>query len=157
VVYDDGLRNRRLELKTETMPQTLEELTLYIRQTIPQPKSILHLKPVAEADAVRFVWNGREFLVRTSLQTLEIKNNNLFVTGSSMLMQIALTGKTRIEKVLGAVVENIQRAEEFVGIPADRAKGITLLSGVKQTLRKLIGNNRPSGLRLDPARAVATT
>ncbi|MDQ1256607.1 MAG: hypothetical protein QG656_1205 [Candidatus Hydrogenedentes bacterium] len=120
------------------MPETLEELTQYIRETLPQPKSILHMRPMAEAEAVSFAWNGREFVVKNSLQALEIKNDRLFVTGASMLMQLALLRKNKNEKVLGVVVDNLRQAEELITNPMSRDRGFTLLSTVKGTLKRLI-------------------
>jgi hypothetical protein len=120
------------------MPETLEELTVYLRETLPQPKAISHLKPLAEAGAMRFMWNGREFVVKPTLQTMEIKDNKLLLTGASTLMQLVLMGKTRNERVLGAVVENIRQAEEMINNPATRSRGLTLLATVKATLKSLM-------------------
>ncbi len=120
------------------MPQSLEELTQYIRETLPQPKSILHMRPMAEAEAVSFAWNGREFVVKNSLQALEIKNDKLFVTGASMLMQLALLRRNVNEKVLGAVVESIRQAEELLNNPLHRDRGLTMLGTVKTTLKRLV-------------------
>ena len=120
------------------MPDTLEELTQYIRETLPQPKSILHMRPMTEAGAVSFAWNGREFVVKNSLQALEIKNDKLFITGASMLMQLALVKRNKNEKVLGAVVENLRQAEELLNNPLRREQGLTLLGTVKSSLKRLI-------------------
>ena len=120
------------------MPENLEELTQYIRETIPQPKSILHLRHMTEADAVSFAWNGREFVVKNSLQALEIKNDKLFITGASMLMQLALMKRNKNEKVLGAVVENLRHAEEYINNPLRREQGLTLLGTVKASLKRLV-------------------
>lgn len=120
------------------MPDTLEELTQYIRETLPQPKSILHMRPMTEAGAVSFAWNGREFVVKNSLQALEIKNDKLFITGASMLMQLALVKRNKNEKVLGAVVENLRQAEELLNNPLRREQGLTLLGTVKSSLKRLV-------------------
>ena len=93
---------------------------------------------MAEAGAVSFGWNGREFVVKPSLQSLEVKNGKLFVTGASMLMQLALVKRNRNEKVLGAIVENIRQVEDLVNNPIDRDKGLALLETVKLTLRRLV-------------------
>lgn len=120
------------------MPDTLEELTQYIRETLPQPKSILHMRPMTEAGAVSFAWNGREFVVKNSLQALEIKNDKLFITGASMLMQLALVKRNKNEKVLGAVVENLRQAEEMINNPLRREQGLSLLGTVKSSLKRLV-------------------
>ena len=120
------------------MPETLDELAQYIRDTLPQPKSILHLKALAEAGAVSFGWHGREFVVKPSLQAVEIKNGKLFVTGASMLMQLALVKRNRNEKILGALVENMRQAEDLLNNPINKDKGLALLDTVKATLKRLV-------------------
>ncbi len=120
------------------MTETLDELAVYIRETIPQPKSISGLRRMTEAGAVGFAWNGREFVVKSSLQALEIKNGKIFVTGASMLMQMALVKRNLNEKVLSAVVDNLRQTEELLNDPKQRDHGLTLLQTVKAALKKLV-------------------
>ena len=120
------------------MPETLDQLAQYIRDTLPQPRSILHLKALAEASAVSFGWNGHDFVVKPSLQALEIRNGKLFVTGASMLMQMALMKRNRNEKILGAIVENMRQAEDLLNNPINRDKGLALLGTVKASLKRLV-------------------
>ena len=81
------------------MPLTLEELPAYISTTIPKPRSITKMEVKSECSAVTFHWQGRTFLVRTSLQVFELKGKSLFVTGASTLAQAVLMRKTSQEKV----------------------------------------------------------
>ena len=87
--------------------EALEELALYIRQTLPQPRAIQRLEMMHQLEAVRFHWQGREFLVRKNMDVLELKGgDNLYVTGTSILIQNVLTKKSKNEKVLNAIEEN---------------------------------------------------
>jgi hypothetical protein len=116
---------------------TLEELVQYIRETLPQSKMITHLRLNEPAGVVTFSWQGRDFAVKKSLEVLEMKGNNLYVTGATMLMQSAFMKKDKYGKVLDAVVETIQRVEEMAKTNPDNA--VSLLSSVKQTLKRLTG------------------
>jgi hypothetical protein len=117
----------------------LDELALYLREAIPQPKMIAHLKNNEQAGVVTFSWNGREFVVKPSLEVLELKNGRVFVTGCSMLMQLTLCTRTRHEKVLAPIVEMLQQTEELINNPMNRDKGLNLIGTVKTTLKRLVG------------------
>lgn len=121
------------------MPKSLDELLLFVRETVPQPKSIQRLQPLEKADAVRFVWSGREFVViRSPLQALEIKSNRLFVTGASLLIQWVLKRRTNHEEVLGTVLDNLQQVEQCVKYSNRSDKGFKLLLDARASLKKLI-------------------
>ena len=120
------------------MSETLAELAQYIRETLPQPKCILHLRSMADAGAVTFAWNGREFIVKPTFQALEIKNGKLFVTGASMLLQMVLVKRTQHEKVIGGIIECLRQTEELVAASDNRDQGLNLLATVKATLKKLV-------------------
>jgi hypothetical protein len=118
------------------MNQQLEELAQYIRQTLPQSKSIAHLHIDEKISAVRFTWHAREFIVKPNLTVLELKGVNLYVTGASMLMQAAFMKKDKNEKVLGVVEETLQQVEDLLS-KHQTEKGLKLLDSVKQTLHRL--------------------
>ena len=120
------------------MPASLDELVQYIRETLPQPKQITHLKNNVQAGVVTFGWNGRDFAVKPSLEVFELKNAQIFITGSSMLMQLALLKRNRNEKILAVLVGTLQQAEDMINNPLNRDKGLNLLQTVKATLRRLI-------------------
>jgi hypothetical protein len=118
------------------MNPKLEELAQYIRQTLPQSKSIAHLHIDEKIGAVRFSWHAREFIVKPSLEVLELKGQHLYVTGASMLMQAAFLKKDKNEKVLGVVEETLQQVEDLL-LKRETDKGLKLLGSVKSTLQKL--------------------
>ncbi|MCF7762218.1 MAG: hypothetical protein K9N62_00940 [Verrucomicrobia bacterium] len=112
---------------------------MMIREAVPQPYSIRRLTALPESEAVRFLWNGREFVVRTSLQALEIKNNRLFITGASMLLQLVLVERNQNSKALESVLDNLQQAAILMEFPFRRGMGFRLLSQIKSTLKNLCG------------------
>ncbi|MBM3835606.1 MAG: hypothetical protein FJ403_20515 [Verrucomicrobia bacterium] len=129
------------------MDSKLEELSHYIRQTLPQPKAITRLAVIEKAQAVSFAWHSREFIVKPTCEVLELKGNSLFITGASMLIQAAFTKKDKNEKVLVAVDETLQQVEDLAS-KHQTERALSLLEPVKQTLRRLIGpgasNGRPA-------------
>jgi len=124
------------------MNPKLEELSQYIRQTIPQSKSITHLHVNENAGAVTFTWHARQFIVKPSLEVLEMKGQNLYVTGASMLMQAWFMKKDKNEKVLGVVQETLQQVEELLS-KQETEKALKLLDSVKQTLQRLASPGPP--------------
>lgn len=119
--------------------QQLEELAQYIRATLPQPRTILDLQIKDPPGVVNFNWQGRDFMVKPPYEVLEVKGEKLFITGASTLMQLVLMKKNRNEKVVEAVLGTLAQAEDLIGNPLNREKGLALLGSVKQTLQKLIG------------------
>lgn len=117
--------------------QTLQELTDYIRKTLPQSGAIANMNPNEQAGIVEFAWQSRKFVVKRSLEVMELKDKHLFITGASMLMQAAFMKKNSNEKVLEVVVNTLQQVEEIVR--RDREKGLALLQSVKGTLGRLAG------------------
>jgi hypothetical protein len=128
--------------------EALEELATYIRQTLPQPRAIQKLEMMHQLDAVRFHWQGREFLVRKNMDVLELKGgDNLYVTGTSILIQSVLMKKSKNEKVLGAIEEILKEAEEMINSKFKAEAGLKLLETAKASLVKLLGNKSNSVLR----------
>ena len=125
------------------MIATLEELTRYVRETVPQAKTISHLRPIEEADAVTFRWRGRDFVVKRSLEVLEMKGKKLYVTGASMLMQLVLTNKSRNEKVLETIVKTLAESEAAIMERHRTEDGLRLLEMAKASLARLAG--KPAG------------
>jgi hypothetical protein len=126
----------------EEMKQVLD----HIRQTVPQPKAMTHVKPSEEQGIVEFTWHARHFVVRTNLQVFEVKGSTLLITGASMLMQATLMTRDRHGKVLEAVIELIKAAED--NMLTNQAKSFPLLSQVKSTLTRMIG--KPKGAAKTP-------
>src|ERR1041384_2214248 len=117
--------------------QTLNELAQYIRETLPQAKTITNLQVNDQAGVITFHWQGREFLVRKSMDVLEVKGKNLFLTGASMLLQTVLLKKNKNEKVVETAIEVLQQAEDLIGSKRQVEAGLKLLTTVKGTLTKL--------------------
>jgi hypothetical protein len=127
------------------MDPKLEELAQYIRQTLPQAKSITRLQINEQARIVTFTWHAREFIVKPTYEVLELKGNNLFITGASMLIQAAFTKKDKNEKVLTAIGETLLQVEEMAS-KHQTERALTLLETVKQTLQRLIGSQSAGSL-----------
>jgi hypothetical protein len=121
------------------MIQTLDELAQYIRQNLPQPKSITNLQLKENAGMVTFHWQVREFVVKRSLEVLEIKGQNIFITGASMLMQSALMKADKNEKIIDSLVDALRQAEDLLTDQRERDSGLKLIGTVISTLKKLIG------------------
>lgn len=115
----------------------LTELTEYVRKTLPQASSISDLKSNDQANVIEFGWQSRHFVVKPSLEVMEMKGKNLFITGASMLMQTAFMKRTSNEKVIETLVNTLQQIEEVVR--RDHERGLKLLQSVKQTLGRLAG------------------
>lgn len=118
---------------------TVSELVQYLQQTLPQPKSIKNLKPDERAGYVTFHWNGRDFVVKKSLEVFEMKNDKLFITGASILMQTALMKRNRNEKVIETVIDTLAQAEDLLSAKHQVENGLKLIAAVKGTLGKLAG------------------
>ena len=125
---------------------TLDELVLYIRKNVPQPKAIKHLVSDEKAKIARFEWQGRHFVVQSTLQTFELKKTSLFITGTSMLLQVILTTKTSQQTVIGDLVEKFDEAMNLLKAvnvrPEDVQKGLTLLQPIKATLGRMAGQSK---------------
>jgi hypothetical protein len=122
------------------MIETLDQLTQHIRQNVPQPKAIVNLHLQEKTGVVTFVWHAREFVVKRSLEVLELKGQNLYVTGATMLMQSALRSAGKSEVVLESLMDAIRHAEELIKDKDEKQKesGLALLVSVKATLRKQV-------------------
>lgn len=118
-------------------PQELDDLTLYIRKILPDPKALANLRTNPQAGVVEFNWHARHFVVTPTLEVFELKGKTLLVTGASMLIQAALRTKDKNTKILEAVVETLRKAED--NMRTHRERGFALLAEVKKTLSRLAG------------------
>lgn len=116
--------------------ENLQQLEEYLRKTLPEARSIQKLHRNEEGKYIDFVWHQRHFVVKPELQVFELKDARLFITGASMLIQASLLKKDRSEKVLVAVLETIEKAEEMMR--SNREQGLALVESAKGSLRKLI-------------------
>lgn len=117
------------------MDEQLQELAIYIQQTLPQSKSITHLQKDAKMGVVTFVWNSHKFIVKPSLEVLELRVDRLFITGASMLMQSALQKRDRDSKVFTQIDESLGQVEQLFN-SHETEKGLSLLTTVKKTMEK---------------------
>lgn len=121
------------------MSLELQELAQHIRQTLPQSKQMINLQVLQDAGLVTFGWQGREFVVRTSREVFEVRGKNLYVTGSSMLIQTVLMKTDTNEKTVAGLVDVIAQAEEMINGRRQVDHGLRLLSQAKGTLARLAG------------------
>lgn len=117
--------------------QELDDLTQYIRKTLPDQKALANLRANPQAGVVEFTWHARHFVVKMSLEVFELKGQTLLITGASMLISAALRTKDKNTKVVEAVIETLHAAEDNMRGSADR--GLALLTEVKRTLSRLAG------------------
>jgi hypothetical protein len=122
------------------MNEKLEELAAYIRQTLPQSKTMTHLEIDPKAGFVSFVWHGRKFIVKPNYEVLELKGDTLFLTAASRLMHAAFTTRDRNSKVLSAVEETCGQVQDFLSHHRPE-KALELLTMAKKTLARLAGVN----------------
>ena len=118
----------------------LEELLAHIKSTVPAAKNITNIRNLD--DSIRFHWQQREFIVKTTLAAMEVKNNTLYITGASLLMSEALTKRSKNEKILASVCDLIKQSEEMMANPLYVDRGMVILRTVKQTLCKLINKKK---------------
>ena len=121
------------------MIETLDELAQYVRQSLPDSRSILHLKVNPTMGAVSFIWHGLEFIVKPSLQVVEVRGYTLYLTGVSTLLQTVLMRRNANVKVLEAALKTIEEAEEMIRVQNLHQPGMKMMASVRDTLAKMIG------------------
>jgi ATPase subunit of ABC transporter with duplicated ATPase domains len=121
------------------MIESLEDLAQYVRQTVPDPKSILNLQIKEKTGAVVFIWHGVEFLVKPSMHVFEVRGYNLYITGISTLLQVVLMRRNQNEKMLENALETIEQAEELIRAKNQTQSGVKMLGAVREALGKMIG------------------
>lgn len=108
----------------------------YIYTVMPQAKAIQYLQRNTKAGFVDFKWNGHHFAVRPTLQAFEIKDQRLFITGASMLVQAALSRRTSSDQTIGALVDTLEKAEDMM--KSRPQEGLSLVGSIKTTIRRMI-------------------
>jgi hypothetical protein len=112
--------------------QTLDELEQYLRMVMPQWKAVQQFKKNPQSGFIDFKWNGHHFAVKPTLESFEIKDNRLFLTGGSLLLQSALVSRTGNEAKIVAIVDTLNKAEDV--IISRPEEGLSLVAAVKKTL-----------------------
>lgn len=116
--------------------ETLDELELYLRKVMPQWKSVQGLRKNSQSGFIDFKWNGHHFAVKPSLESFELKDNKLYITAGSLLLQSALLSRTGNEQKIAAACEVLEKAEDLVATrPED---GLTLVGSVKKTIQNML-------------------
>lgn len=115
----------------------LEDLTRFIRGTMPTPKELSAMEINREANVAVFHWQSRDFVCTPTLVVSERKGINLFKTASSTLIQGVLAGKRQTQQVAASAVESLQKAEDFARVKdLDAVKRV--LDGVRALLKRQI-------------------
>ena len=115
--------------------ENLDRLADAVRTTLPDKKALSHLEANQKTGCVTLTWHNTKLAVKLSGESYEVKDDNLFVTGTSMLLGRVLTTKQKIDTVLGAVIESLRQAETLA--PTDSEKAIALLESIKPAIRHL--------------------
>lgn len=115
--------------------EDLDRLADAVRSTLPDRKGLSQLESNQQAGCVLLTWHNTKLAVKLSGESYEVKDNNLFVTGTSMLLGSALLTKQKIDTVLATVVESLRQAESIA--PTDNKKAIALLESIKPSIKRL--------------------
>jgi hypothetical protein len=99
---------------------------------MPQWKAVQQFKKNPQSGFIDFKWNGHHFAVKPTLESFEIKDNRLFLTGGSLLLQSALVSRTGNEAKIVAIVDTLNKAEDV--IISRPEEGLSLVAAVKKTL-----------------------
>ncbi|MBI4664584.1 MAG: hypothetical protein HY735_37810 [Verrucomicrobia bacterium] len=121
------------------MIQALPDLVKFVKETIPDPRSILNLQIKEKIGAVVFIWHGVEFLVKPSLHVFEVRGYQLYITGISTLLQVVFMRRTKNEKMFEEAADCISQAEDLIRVHNRYRDGMQLLGEVRGTLSKLVG------------------
>lgn len=121
------------------MIETLPDLVKFIRETIPDPRSILNLQVKEKIGAVTFIWHGVEFLIKPSLHVFEVRGYHLYITGISTLLQVVFMRRTRNEKMFEEAADSITQAEDLLRVQNKYREGMQLLAVVRESLAKVAG------------------
>ena len=129
--------------------QALEELASYVQRVLPDRAKLTRLEWNPDAGVVELTWSTRQFVVRPSLATYEVRGRTLMVTAASTLLQSTLQTKDRHAKILGAVIEAIRAAED--NLRGNPEMSLALLDEVRNTLLKLARKPVPKTRTESPA------
>lgn len=116
----------------------LAALADVIRRVLPARTPISNLEVKEDLGHVSFHWQDKIFAVDRHLQVFEIKGKQLFVTGSSILLQSVLRQKDKHRRVIEAVMEVLSEVQNLVDSKDRKEGGIKLLHSAQSTLQKLI-------------------
>ena len=126
--------------RPESEPEDLHDLPRYLRQVLPDPESISQVEVRDGIKAVLFRWHGLLFLVDLTLRVLEVRQQKLYLSHLSTLLQTILRRRRRKELLLAGAIETLNQAERLIWAQSHSRQGIGLVDAVKETLEKEIKN-----------------
>ena len=119
------------------MIDTCETLAAHVRESLTPSSGLTGLKAHETHGFVSFRWYDRDFVVKKSMEVFEVKGQNLFVTGGSILLQAVLAKADYDPKIVETLVSSIRQVEDLIADDDQRDSGFKLLSTVRDTLKKL--------------------
>ncbi|MBI2946605.1 MAG: hypothetical protein HYY23_03100 [Verrucomicrobia bacterium] len=119
------------------MIETCEQLTHHVRRNLGSSNALTNLKAHETHGFVSFRWYERDFVIKRSLEVFEVKGQNLFATGASMLMHTVLKRAETDRFSAEGIVNSIRTAEDLLADEKQRDAGFKLLSNIKAALKKL--------------------
>ena len=114
-----------------------EVLSQHVRRNLGSSGPLALLKVHESHGFVSFRWHERDFVVKRSMESFELKGQNLFVTGASMLLQAVLKKAESDSVTIESLVSSIRAAESLIADEKDRSAGFKLLANIKAALRRL--------------------
>jgi hypothetical protein len=116
----------------------LDELVVHVKRVMPSPKLITCIENLDKANAIKFKWHKKEFVVRTNIQTFELKNGkDLFKTGMSSLIQSTLAANSNISKSITDVIDSLEESENKLA-RGQQSKALIELQTVEKIIKSLI-------------------
>lgn len=129
--------------KTAALPspcpliETCEQLICHVRRNLGSSNALIHLKAHETHGFVSFRWYERDFVVKRSLEVFEVKGQNLFATGASMLIHTVLKRAETDRFSAEGIVNSLRTAEDLIADEKQRDAGFKLLANIKAALKKL--------------------
>ena len=114
-----------------------EQLSQHLRRNLGSVGPLALLKVHEAHGFVSFRWHERDFVVKRSMESFEVKGQNLLVTGASILMQAVLRRAESNSVTIEGLVNSIQATESLIKDEKERGAGFKLLANMKATLRRL--------------------
>jgi hypothetical protein len=119
------------------MIETCEQLTCHIRRNLGSSKALTNLKAHETHGFVSFRWYERDFVIKPSLEVFEVKGQNLFASGASMLMHTVLKRAESDRSTAERIANSIRTVEGLLADEKQTEAGFELLANIQAALKKL--------------------
>lgn len=119
------------------MIETCEQLIQHVRRNLGSSNALAYMKAHEQHGFVSFRWYERDFVIKRSLEVFEVKGQNLFASGASMLMHTVLKRAEIDTFSVEGIVNSIRTAEDMIADEEKRGSGFKLLASIKTALKKL--------------------